>query len=323
MVAKDGACVGLLVPITRTVFLQELFASIAAQTSPPDEVLLLLNASDEVALSEMRSEIQGLVCRQDPVLEKRIRTLETSSRLLTSVAADVLLRNCNVDFACLVADDDMLATDFVECWRGQLREDCSDCLMSPWIERFMDVDGARITLGVVDPTVFLTSRPPVNRILSLFGGLVAGGGTTFPVSLARELNVFASPVPIVTEDQLLSARFFRSKVNWRPLIGARYIGRVHPDQTGGGSDLEAYGNGVVRAVQIKEERVGLHKVVASAALWRDLHRISPGARARFVQGYADAGGSKRLAKFAERTPMPRRSLDVITKAKKRLLQRTS
>lgn len=317
----DPRTTALLIPITRSDFLMDLVGSIAGQSSQADQILVLLNGSDRADLVSLGKSFEFALDRH-PEVNRDVLTILTSDTLLrTSEAARMLLETCTADYAGLLADDDMLDVDFVSAWRTQIESVSEPTLFTALIERFTTHEGQRKILGVVEPRSFLTTRVNTNRFLSVFGGLLPGGGTVFPTNLAKKLNVFSSPIPIVTEDQLMSSRFFRAKVEWRPMTGSLYLAREHPGRTGGGSGPESYGNGVVRALQISEESNFAWAAVARAALWRDLQRLPVETRSTFEDGFLEAGGSRRALAVAKSLPQQEWALKLASSARRLLLGR--
>lgn len=285
--------IAILMPVTRHTFLRVALESILNQNRLPDEIAFLVHSGDPAIDRLIKCEIDRFV-RKLPQGQKAVLcTLQHSEvRLATSRACEILLDACRSRFATSLADDDGLHPNFLLVVAQELAHRKEPTVLTGRVVALGDEGRTILDSGqIVSPSAW------INRILSVISGLVPGGSTVFPVAAAKKWRVFSSPVPIVTEDQLLSTRLFRHRLPWVYVPDAVYLYRQHEGQTGGGSTAEWYGVGVCRYVRLHEESRRAMRLLALVGFARELRRAGQD-RVTLYRGFLDAGGSRSDARRA-------------------------
>ena len=252
--------------------------------TPVDEIVILANGVGQRPVLEILEELGSF----PPTTS--LTVLESHETLLTSQACNLLLEATRSDYATLLADDDLLERNFSEVLRMAIRAHGDPVVVSFPIRVFDSASGPDLAVAGGGRSRRHLSSKTFSRVLAGCVGLLPGGGSVFPVLVAKQARVFEAPQGVRLEDQLMSSRLLRTGIAVKLLEGSSYLQRFHPGQTSRRVDELAPDLAVVRKVRVIEERRFAIKLLNVLAVAHDMRNLSWIGRRRYLGALVIRGG---------------------------------
>lgn len=276
--------------------------SVAHQIQMPHEVVILASGLDPEAQKHLE-KIYRIASEESSEIRWRIITYR--NKIKTSKACDLLLEICESDYATIVGDDDLLSDDFFVGVHSAVGSTRQAILARVPLHPFILSQGEHVVETAPRLGYKLLGNTAITRNLAGVTALLPGGGLVFPVKIARELDVFASPIPVVLEDHLLSTRLLRRFPHAVETSSGRYLWRIHERQSSARPDEIAYDKGVVRVLRIREANGSIDVLLTCYLGFHvDLLQTQRSEWDRYYAGYLSLGGSRTVARFWTGLPSP-------------------